>query len=158
VLCSKNLLFTVAERFKRIPPSTTARGDASTLELLLSVNGICDTVGTVVARLVTISMMLISVSDLPKISTRAPSLEFATRVICTESIGTCKLRAILARRASVAFSMYDALESTDTPASDPSTTTARGTIDSHTPEILMYPVTHQQSNKAFAAPDVDASA
>jgi len=66
-------------------------------------------------------------------------------------------KAILARRACVAFSMYDAPELTDTPASEPTTATARGTIVAHTPDTLMYPVTHQQSDKVTAEPDVDVS-
>jgi hypothetical protein len=65
---------------------------------------------------------------------------------------------MLARRAFVAFSRYDTLEFTDTPANEPITATARGTIGLHTPDTLMYPVTHQQSDKSFAGPDVDARA
>jgi hypothetical protein len=54
--------------------------------------------------------------------------------------------------------MRAALEFADTPASEPVTATARGTIATHTPDTLMYPVTHQQSDKLTATPDVDMSA
>ena len=65
---------------------------------------------------------------------------------------------MLARRACIAFSIDAALELPDNAASDPVTTTARGTIGSHTPETLMYPVTHQQSDRRTAADDDDANA
>ena len=98
-----------------------------------------------------------SVSDLPKIDTRT-SVEFNKRAIVTRSIEIFNRRAMLARRACVAFSMYAALEFADTPASEPATAMARGTIVTHAPDTLMYPVTHQQSDKLTAAPDVDVSA
>jgi hypothetical protein len=65
---------------------------------------------------------------------------------------------MLARRTCIAFSIDASLELADTAASDPVTATARGTIGSHTPETLMYPVTHQQSDRRTATPDVDANA
>ena len=67
-------------------------------------------------------------------------------------------KARLARTACVAFSIADALEFADTPASEPITSTARGTIGVHTPNTLTYPVTHQQYDKLTAEPDVDMSA
>jgi hypothetical protein len=66
--------------------------------------------------------------------------------------------ARLARRACVAFPTRAALEFAATPASEPVTATARGTIAAHTPDTLMYPVTHQHSDKLTATPDVDMSA
>ena len=98
-----------------------------------------------------------SVSDLPKIDTRT-STEFDKRSIRTKSIEMFNREAMLARTASVAFSICDTLEFIATPASEPATATARGTIATHTPDTLMYPVTHQQSDKLTAAPDVDVSA
>ncbi len=68
------------------------------------------------------------------------------------------LKARLARRACVASATRAALEFADTPASEPVTATARGTIVTHTPDTLTYPVTHQQSDTSLAAPDVDVSA
>jgi hypothetical protein len=65
---------------------------------------------------------------------------------------------MLTRRACIAFSIDTALELADIAASDPVTTTARGTIGSHTPAFLMYPVTHQHSDalSAAAADDIRA--
>jgi hypothetical protein len=58
---------------------------------------------------------------------------------------------MLARSACVALP-------TDEPCSEPVTATARGTIGSHNPETMMYPVTHQQSDerRAAAADDMRA--
>jgi hypothetical protein len=66
--------------------------------------------------------------------------------------------ARLARSASVAFSICDTLEFIATPASEPATAMARGTIVTHAPDTLMYPVTHQHSDALLAAPDDDISA
>ncbi len=58
---------------------------------------------------------------------------------------------------SVAFLVHDTLE-LSTAGSEPYITTTRGTIVTHTPDTLMYPVTHQHSDKLTATPDVDVSA